>query len=349
MYFLNLLLKLILIFSYTEASDNFSQDIKLQSYDIPVFVYHRFGDSRFPSTNVENELFRQQLEYLDENGYKVTGVTEALDLIQQGHNGKIAVITIDDGYQSFYKNGFPLLQKYGFSATLYVNTANVGFPDFMSWETLKAVDHAGIEIGNHSHSHSYFLNHQPTQRREKFSADLNIAQELFLENLGKLPVSFAFPYGEYNQEMVDEVEVLNFKSAVIQKSGIFSEQNSVYQIPRFPMGGNYTSFTKFQEKVKMKSLRVKDETSKTEFKANPPELVFSLKNVDEMNLKSMQFFVDGRKSENIASLPDGKFQFQADQPLKQRRTLYTITMSDLAGKWYWHSHLWINPSISELP
>ncbi|NCB43338.1 MAG: chitin deacetylase, partial [Clostridia bacterium] len=93
--------------------------LEAQSFDIPVFAYHRFGDSRYPSTNITLSVFESQLQYLADNHY--TGLTLGAAVAKwkagKALPDKAAILTIDDGYLSFYENGWPLLKKYGFSAT----------------------------------------------------------------------------------------------------------------------------------------------------------------------------------------------------------------------------------------
>ena len=88
---------------------------------------------------------------------------------------KTVVLTIDDGYHSFYEVGLPLLEEFDYPATLYINTANVGHGDYLSWEEIKDADERGMEIGNHSHEHGHFLDYENHEvRKAQFFTDLNI-------------------------------------------------------------------------------------------------------------------------------------------------------------------------------
>ena len=116
-----------------------------QQANTSAFVYHRFGDDRYPSTNIDLDKFEAQLKYLRDNGYRVLTLSEAMSsLNSQSRAAKVAVISIDDAYNSFYANGWPLLKKYGFPATLYVNTETVGAGDFLGWQEIREVKEAGI-------------------------------------------------------------------------------------------------------------------------------------------------------------------------------------------------------------
>src|SRR5690348_13954384 len=90
--------------------------------EIVCFIYHRIGDHRYPSTNTSPKDFEAHLSYLSKNNFTVLSFSDALKYLQSGESGKkVAVITIDDGYTSFYKNGLPLLKKYHMPASLFIN------------------------------------------------------------------------------------------------------------------------------------------------------------------------------------------------------------------------------------
>src|SRR5688572_10450985 len=105
-----------------------------QKKEVVCFVYHRFGDSRYPTTNVSIKDFEAHLAYLAKNKIRVVTFSEAISYLQSDQPvQKTVVITIDDAYQSFFKNGLPLLKKYSMPATLFINTKTVGGGDYMNW------------------------------------------------------------------------------------------------------------------------------------------------------------------------------------------------------------------------
>ena len=166
--------------------------LAFQQAKFPAFVYHRFGDDRFPSTNISVEHFEAQLQYFKDNNFSVLTMSDALTLLdkKKGRMPEVVVITIDDAYSSFYLNAVPLLKKFDYPATLYVNTSTVGAPDYMTWEQLNEVKEWGIEIGNHSHNHPYFVNQS---NLDGFIEDLLLSHAAFQKGLGQIPVTYAYP------------------------------------------------------------------------------------------------------------------------------------------------------------
>jgi peptidoglycan/xylan/chitin deacetylase (PgdA/CDA1 family) len=323
------------------------------TFNIPIFAYHRFGDGRYPSTNISLETFEQQLQYLKENKYTVFTFGEAVAKWenQESFPDKSLILTVDDGYLSFYTGGFPLLKKYGFKATVFVQTGTVGGGDFMSWQQIKEIQDAGIEIGNHSDSHAYFVDFPEHERKNAFQSDFETASSAFIEHLGTAPKIYAYPYGEWTKDMEDVLQKKAVLAAAVQKSGVFCESSDPLAIPRFPMGGPFATINGFKNKLQMKALRVAEVMPATPFlNENPPRLTLKLV-PGKINVDQLQFFVDGQKSESI------HVRFENDIPiieliftkkLTDRRTLYTITAPSMDGKtWHWYSHLWISPEVKE--
>ncbi|WP_420386409.1 polysaccharide deacetylase family protein [Roseivirga sp.] len=320
-----------------------------QESSISTFVYHRFGDDRFPSTNIKLEQFEAHLKYLKENDYQVVTLSEALKRLQKRKRfPKTAVLTVDDGYLTFYQNAIPLLQQYGFTATVFVNTETVGGSDFMDWKQLQEVQELGIEIGNHSHSHAYFLN----TSQEEFESDLELSETEFSTHLGRVPVVYAYPYGEWNPEMAAHLEAKGYLGAVAQNSGILYKEAPQFHLPRFPMSETYARLEDFVSKLKTLPLRVeKYEPVSSGYMGSTEKPRVNLE-FKESNLKleQLQCFIQGADCQkSIQIVKDGqvKLNVRPDRDLKRRRTLFTITVPDADGHWHWFSYLWVIPSIEE--
>lgn len=309
---------------------------------VPVFAYHRFGDDRYPSTNVEMDIFRQQLQYLKDNDYTVLSLGEALEALDSKVlPDKAVVLTVDDGYESFYTNAFPVLKEFGYPVTIFINTDLVGGKSFMSWQQLKDIHEAGMEIGNHSHSHPHFVN--AANPRLTFKEDVSKAQELFEKHLGFQPDLFSYPYGEYTQEIAAKARDMGFKAATAQRSGVLGISTNRYAIPRFPMGGPFATMRGFRSKIKMKPLDVKMIKPAGTLDYQSEIISFSIET--PIHESTIQCFVDGTK-QKVESRGDGfvvKMPSSAD-----RRILITITAQGKnSGSWHWYSYLLINKEMDE--
>jgi peptidoglycan/xylan/chitin deacetylase (PgdA/CDA1 family) len=343
---------LLLISFFTVDFDRNIESIKTVKDDKEVvcFIYHRFGDSRYPSTNVSEKDFEMHLKYLVDNDFQILTFSQAVTYLRsEGPSKKTVVITVDDGYKSFYTTAFPLLKKYNIQATLFINTETAGGGDYMSWDELKDVAKQGIEIGNHTHTHNYFLNLPESSRYKTFQDEIVLSQSIIKKNLDIQPIVFSYPYGEFDAEIKKIVKQAGFVAAAAQNSGVMRADGDFFQFPRFPMAESYAEKAKFIEKTSMHALQVISVSPETFVlgDVNPPVLNLTLAS-DNLDLRQLQCFVQGGECDvkisktinNTVSLT-----LQAKKPLgARRRTLYTLTIRDKAGRWHWYSHLWINPA-----
>ncbi|MGK7396966.1 MAG: polysaccharide deacetylase family protein [Candidatus Cyclobacteriaceae bacterium M3_2C_046] len=349
------LLFFILIFINTGCTSQPSAATEIDpdnnKVEIVSFVYHRFGDSRYPSTNISVKDFEQQVKFLLANGYLIKSMGEALNLLEKGvSDHKIAVLTIDDGYQSVLTGALPVLKKFDVPATLFINTKQVGMPDYLTWSQLKDLQLHKIELGNHSHSHAYFLNLADSIRQETFRQDTRQAQKLFKRHLSFEPDLYAFPFGEFEANMQQILKEEGFRAGLAQNSGIISATTDRYALPRFPMGGPFVNFERFKDKARMKAMKVVFTDKPVHIlDKNPPQIELLVKTPD-LNFDQFQCFIQGEKkcSMEIQTGDSVLIKIVPTQTFHQRRTLLTLTAPSNDGKdWHWFSYLWVQPELSE--
>lgn len=130
----------------------------------------------------------------------------ALSTSSPQFNRAIVSLTFDDGWRSIYANGLPILRKYSLPSTQYLNSDPTlgGWPDYMSYDQIKAFSAQGSELAWHTRSHTDLTKLSTTQ----LTAELTIPL-LFLNNLGLAQSSFtnfASPYGAYNPTSVEAIK-----------------------------------------------------------------------------------------------------------------------------------------------
>ena len=125
-------------------------------------MYHRFDEEKYPSTNIQLEIFKEQLKIIDEQGIKFIHPKNFKQSLSNNKKERKILLTIDDGLQSFYNNAWPILKKKEIPFILFVNTREVGSFNYMDWNQIKEIHQSEFaEIGNHSHSHEYLVNESP--------------------------------------------------------------------------------------------------------------------------------------------------------------------------------------------
>lgn len=317
---------------------------------IPVFIYHRFDEARYPSTNISTEIFRSQLDYLKQNQYQVLSLGEVVRRLQlqEDFPEKSVALCVDDAFSSFGTTAMPILREFGYPISLFVNTDSVGSSGYLDWGQLKDLYAEGVEIGNHTASHPYMVETLPGETeaewRSRMLTDIGRARDSFLEHLGVEPELFAYPYGEYSEAVVNVVKSLGFQAAFAQQSGVIHSKNDLFDLPRFPMGGPFATLKGFVSKLKMKPMLVTETTPFSPVVAeNPPELKLKLA-TGQIDTGRFNCFVQGDNSCTVESVTgeDGWYRVTAEQPLTGRRNKYTLTAPGKKGGWHWYSHLWIN-------
>jgi len=319
---------------------------------INCFIYHRFGDARYPSTNVPLDDFKAHLRYLKEAGFEVLSLSDAITYLKDSQPvKKVAVITVDDGFKSFYENGLPLLEAYHFPATLFINTETVGGNSYMDWREIKDASERGVEIGNHTHTHAFFLDMDIDERYQKFESEINLCQQLIKKHLGLHPKVFAYPYGEFDDRMKEIVKNTGFIAATAQNSGVIDNETDLLACPRFPMATGFSDISGFKLKANALPMKIAGIPSQHVLSGNyKPGLALMIQK-NSLRLDEMQCFIQGGDCEMTMEKKSGDNYALTIKPKQsirnRRRTLYTLTVPDKNNQWYWFSHLWVNPDIKE--
>ena len=233
---------IILLFNINSKADE--KNIKYYSDDngILSLMYHRFDENKYPSTNIQMDIFKQQIEIIKNLKYNFY---DPKDLEKQFHTikkEKKILITIDDAFTSFYEIAWPYLKKKKIPFILFVSTEAVGKNGYMTWGQIKELEkETTVYIGNHSHTHGYLVD----LKNEDFINDIDTASAIFNKRLGYNPIFFSYPFGEYSF-FIKEYISKNFKFSFGQHSGVIDVNKDRYELPRFPINEKYGDLKRFE-------------------------------------------------------------------------------------------------------
>jgi peptidoglycan/xylan/chitin deacetylase (PgdA/CDA1 family) len=176
-----------------------------------ILTYHSIDDSGSP-ISVSPEVFAGHVRCLAASRFDVVSLEE---LVQLPHYVNAVAITFDDGFSNFATHAWPLLQDHGFPVTMFVVSDHAGgfnswqsprFPQapqlpLMSWAELGRLAASGLTIGSHTRQHFDMRLLPDAQLLDELAgASLRIEKET-----GSPPSAFAYPYGAYNDRVVDAV------------------------------------------------------------------------------------------------------------------------------------------------
>ncbi len=204
--------------------------------DAHIFVYHRFGDNRYPSTNTTVKELKKEFNYFKNNGYKVIPLKKLVNALKNRKkiDDKLVVLTIDDNFKSFYKNGLPIFKEFGYPFTLfvYVKATQKRYPDYTTWDQLKEIAKYG-EIGFHSYSHP----HMTFKSDEFLKDDFKRGLSLMKKHLDIEPKYFAYPYGEFDKRVKTIAKEFGFEAILNQNIGAVSSGSDILDLDRNALVG----------------------------------------------------------------------------------------------------------------
>ena len=214
-----------------------------------VFVYHRFGDDRYPSTNTTIMQLENQFEYLKKNNYVVVPIEKIIDKVKNKQKvpDKWVAFTIDDAYKSFYEHGLEIFKKYNypFALYVYVEASNKKYRDFMTWEQLKVASKHGT-IGLHSYSHKRMT----TLSSQEIYEDTKKSFDMFTLKMGFEPKTYVHPYGEYDDKVLKELDKFKFDAIFNQSTGSINKDSKLNDLHRIAFVGKVN----VKEKLKYKTM-----------------------------------------------------------------------------------------------
>lgn len=193
---------------------------------IPILCYHRFAKECDSPLCIPTRVFDRQMKYLKDNDYRVVTLGKLLGFLQYRHAlpKRSVVITLDDGYRSAYDIAFPILKKYGFTATLLIYTDYVGISkNAVTWNQLREMKTEGFEVGSQTVSHCDLTKREAGEDDAAYTTrvvkELRMSKHIIDRELAQDTISLAFPYGRYNERVVATCHKVGYKIAVSVRRG----------------------------------------------------------------------------------------------------------------------------------
>jgi peptidoglycan/xylan/chitin deacetylase (PgdA/CDA1 family) len=308
-----------------------------------ILQYHHIGSDSPAITSTSIEAFEQHLEYLASSGLKIVPLSEIVRHPERQTPQRVA-ITFDDAYDNIYLNAVPRLKARGWPFTIFVSTEYVDRKGFLTWDQLRDVETANGLVANHSHSHLHMLRKQQGESKpawlKRLRKDIEKAQALLDKNLENPRPYFAYPYGEYDADIIKLIKDMGF-TGFGQQSGAVGPLSLLAALPRFPLSGAYEDLETFITKVHTRALPVKVRPISPVLTVNPPTLVLEFPEPASLPLERLTCYGPGGKTRLINVAP-GVFEATNKAPLPLGRSRYNCTMpASTAGDFYWFSQLWI--------
>lgn len=213
-----------------------------QTINVPVLVYHIFQPIEVApdqvSYAISTRLFDAQLDHLRARGWQSITAADLARLLETGGRPGLRtfVITIDDGLSDTLGQALPILRRHSYVATSFVVAGRMGTPGYLTWDEVRGLRDARIEIGNHTWGHL---------RMEDLAADeqaaaVRDAQRVIEAELGSAPRTFAYPGGSVNEGAIAAVRDAGLQAAFTTSPGRAVSWANRLTIPRLNVSGAWS-------------------------------------------------------------------------------------------------------------
>jgi len=300
-----------------------------------ILMYHRFGETGHPSTNIALEQFAAHLAELEDEKYTVLPVPEILSALKSGKPlpDNTIGITIDDAFRSVYTEAYPRLKKRNLPFTLFIATEPVDkrLPDYMTWDQVRELRDNGVVIGSQTHSHLHMaLQGGPASRR-----DLTESNARFQAELGSVPKLLAYPYGEASLDVMDVARDLGFDFAFGQHSGVLHRTSNSYFLPRFAFNEDYGSVSRFRLVANALPLPVDDLAPRDPLLTeNPPAFGFTVAETID-NLGRLSCYHSKHGKVRLERLGQHRVEVRFPGPFDTGRSRLNCTLPGPEDRWRW--------------
>ena len=300
-------------------------------------MYHRFEENKYPSTNIKILDFEKHLNIIKENNIRFINPNNFEQELKNNKEQRKILLTIDDGFLSFYENAWPILKKNKIPFILFISTKEVGSFNYMNWSQIKEISRNDfVEIGNHSHTHEYLVD----EDNEIIKKDIQKSINIFKEQLGKNSHFFSYPFGEYSLDFKNIIKSLGFKYAFGQHSGVIDKTKNFYELPRFPINEKYGELKRFTTLTKTLPFQYKKILPEEKYlipSKNPPKVIIefyeNIKNLRNISCYSNE--ADKWRLSKITFISENIIQIFINDKFVGERGRINCSLRDVSGFWRW--------------
>ena len=219
---------------------------------VPILMYHKVSPYAVHGglgLRVPPKNFDLQMRYLKEHGYHTISLDRLIDNFDTGAPlpTRPVVITLDDGYEDNFNFAFPILEKYKFTATIFLVYNNIGglnsWDDhknvahnlsLLTWPQIRSMQKYGISFQSHTRSHPNLR----TLSLEKAAEEIVTSRTMLEKRLGT-PVDFiAYPFGERDGRIDEIVERAGYKGGITTMMGKNNSSTSRWRLKRLRVNGS---------------------------------------------------------------------------------------------------------------
>ncbi len=203
-----------------------------------ILTWHSIDDSD-SVISVSAAQLERQLDWLASGRVAVMRLSK---LVTASDDKDAVSLTFDDGFENFFSVAAPMLVERALPATVFVVPENVGRTNtwddgkggiaipslpLMSWDDIRAVKDAGIDIGGHGMTHVSLEG----LSGESLGREISNCADIIESETGSRPMNFAYPYGNHDAASVAAVSQF-FSYACTTRFGMVTSSSLPCELPR---------------------------------------------------------------------------------------------------------------------
>ncbi len=210
----------------------------LPSRIVHVFCYHGVEPETENFYFNRTADFEEQMQTLADEGFASITCKQLADYLagEQDIPEKSVLLTFDDGNLCVYEKACPIMEEYGFKATLFLITGSMGGKTRMDWQHVRDLHSRGYEIGAHTVTHANLTKRSEGQSVEEHEAsvvkELTESKEKIEQMIDEPVVAVAYPYGNYDEFVMSAVREAGYRLGFSIDRGAVDEQSSAWRLPR---------------------------------------------------------------------------------------------------------------------
>lgn len=200
---------------------------------VPILAYHKIGAHNGDHVpTVVPEAFEKQLAFLRRFRFEVWPVERLATALAAGQRvpQRVTAITFDDGYLETYTVAWPLLKRFGFPATVFAASGEVGLPGFATWAQLREMVQDGFTVGSHTIHHTYV----PRAARQMLQREFQESKQHLEREIGRAIKYLSYPVGGFTAEAQQLAREAGY-AAAFTTNRAFHRRFDLYAIRRVKM------------------------------------------------------------------------------------------------------------------
>lgn len=209
---------------------------------VPILSYSRIAGGKRSGQAVPAATFEAQMQFLRENGYRTVPLAQlnAFLSLRGELPPKAVVITFDSAERWVFDLAYPVLKRNGFTAALFIPTAQIDKPRRLTWNELKAMAADGFDIGTSGVDAKSLVQASkagPEEYARKVEEEITLSQKAIAQHLKMTCHYFAYPGGGTNDLFIALLKKHGYRNAFVQEGGTNPFFEDDFKLRRTLLGG----------------------------------------------------------------------------------------------------------------